>query len=691
MADLFIELLIEEIPARMQNAANEQFKDKISEFFKTNGLEFGQVETFISPRRMIANVKDLALEKPEVIEEKRGPRVDAPQKAIDGFMKGLSSDQFEIKETPKGKFYFANITKPAVATIDVLPKMLQEILLKFHWPKSMRWATTSYSWVRPIQSGICIFNDQVLDFAISMKTGEIIEKYHGDEYEIVKFSNKTKGHRNSGNKDLIIKNFDHYQQQMKQNHVVFDQSQREKFIKGQIQKILDDHNLGLLEDEKLLNEVIGLAESPHVLLGKIPQEFMDLPEPVLITCMATHNKYFATRNQGDSKMAPYFLAVADYLEGGYDKSLAGYERVLKARLSDANFFFKQDQKQKLSDFAPKLASINFHNKLGTIADKVSHVQAVARSLAYIFEDIDTSLITHTVQLCKCDLSTQMVYEFPNLQGIMGGVYAKINGEREEVATAIGQHYMPQGVNDDLPQNNLGALISTADKLDTLIGFFSIGIKPTGSKDPFALRRCAIGIIRILETKENAILGELVEQAIIAKNLKPKKLLPEIMEFFQERIKYYWLEQGLSHGAINAVIGKIDYMILADLKLRAKALDKFITQDNELLQLYKRLNNILKAADIDLIRSEIDKTLLQANSEIDLYQYITDNQNKFDQLYKDKEYIEFLNHISGITPYLSDFFDNVMVNVDDDKIRLNRLALLQMVNNLLQKFADFDKI
>ena len=697
MADLFIEILSEEIPARMQKAALNQLKTQVEGFFKSNGLEYAHVNTYISPRRMVVEACQVATKKPEETTQRRGPRADAPQKAIDGFMKGLNGAEWEIVETPKGKFYFANVIIPAVATKDLLPKLVQEILLKFTWPKSMRWAETKHSWVRPIQSGICIFDDEVVDFAISMKDGSIINDYDGDEYEVVRFSNVTKGHRNNGNKDISVQNFANYIQKLTQNQVIVDHSGRKANIKKQIAEITQQNGLEVVPDEGLFEEVIGLAEYPHVLLGDIAPEFMSLPSSVLITCMASHNKYFALRcANGD--MAPNFLVVADYLPRGYDKSLPGFERVLKARFYDASFFYHEDCQQKLADFAPKLTKINFHNKLGTVADKVESIKVIIETLVSDLKllDIDVERAKKAADLCKCDLATQMVYEFPSLQGIMGADYAKVSGESEEISQAIGQHYLPQGPNDDLPQSDLGKILSLADKIDTLVGFFGIDIKPTGSKDPFGLRRASIGIIRIMETVPVVNLGQMIKAVAdsISKRVIGEDALSQLMVFFKERLKAYWLEQDISHAAINCLIDYMDNVSLYDLKERAHALDKFIVIDKQkgedsLLQMYKRLNNILKSAPNNL--PEVNSALLQESAERLLYDNGQQLDAKADELLKNAKYSQFLDELCSVIPCLSDFFANVMVNVEDEKVRLNRFSLLHKLNKLLQKFADFAKI
>src|SRR5262245_40990032 len=489
MAELLLELFSEEIPARMQARAAEDLKRLVTEKLKAAGLAFTHAESYATPRRLALAVEGLPLAQPDVSEEKRGPRVSAPDQAVQGFLKsaGLASlDQCEKRDTGKGEFWFATIKKAGGKTIDLLGALISESLLALPWPKSMRWASNRVSWVRPLHSIIATLDGDVVRGSLAF----------GDAAE-VPFGKNTRGHRFLSAGDIMVAGFADYKVKLKECFVIVDPAERRAAIHEQAEKLAAAEGLRVRPDEALLDEVVGLVEWPVVLMGKIDHAFMDIRPEVLTTTMRANQKYFALLDKA-GKLAPRFLVASNMqTKDGGKAIIAGNERVLRARLSDAKFFWDQDRKVRLEERVPALKDIVFHARLGTVADKVARLQTLAAELAAFIPGADVDQVRSAALLAKADLTSGMVGEFPELQGIMGRYYALQEGEKPDVADAIKEHYAPLGPNDRCPKAPVSIAVALADKLDTLVGFYAIDEKPTGSKDPYALRRSALGVIRII--------------------------------------------------------------------------------------------------------------------------------------------------------------------------------------------------
>nr|WP_186464810.1 glycine--tRNA ligase subunit beta [Azospirillum brasilense] len=535
MPELLIEFFSEEIPARMQARAADDLKRLVTEKLAANGLTFASAEAHSTPRRLALVIDGLPERTADVREEKKGPRVGSPEQAVAGFLKsaGLTSlDQCEQRDLSssggKGVFYFAVAEKKGRATAEVLAEIIPAVMGDFPWPKSMRWGTGTVRWVRPLHSIIALFGGAVLEgsFDLGGAQGKLV------------FGNSTRGHRFLSPDAFTVENFVDYKAKLRAAHVVLDRAERKAKIKADAEALAAREGLTLSPDDGLLEEVAGLVEWPVALVGTIDEKFMDVPSEVLITSMRTHQKYFALLDKA-GKMAPRFVVVANTVTADGGKAIvAGNERVLRARLSDAKFFWDQDRKTKLEDRVSKLGAITFHAKLGTVAEKVTRVQVLAAEIARAI-GADADAATRAALLSKADLVTEVVGEFPEVQGIMGRYYALGEGENPAVAEAIAEHYKPLGPSDSCPTAPVSVAVALADKLDTLVGFFAIDEKPTGSKDPYALRRAALGIIRLI--LENGLRLSLQEIVCAAWNGYLEQALSESRVYAhcpQESEKYY---------------------------------------------------------------------------------------------------------------------------------------------------------
>lgn len=502
MSELLFEIFCEEIPARMQPRAEIDLDRLVSEKLKAAGLAWSSLTTFAGPRRLGLVIEGLPERTADVREERKGPRVDAPEKAVEGFLRGAgvaSLEQCERHEDKKGEFWVAVIEKPGRATAEVVAEALPAVMKEFPWPKSMKFGEGEkvQRWVRPVQRLMCLFGGEVVDFEVfGIATG-----------------NLTEGHRRMGRGPFEISDFAQYTKVLrKEGHVVQSRTEREAIVLEGARKVCADAGLELVEDAGLLTEVAGLVEWPVPILGEMDPDFLDLPPEVVTLTMKTHQRYFAVRDPETGELAPNFVVVANQVAPDGGKAIAaGNARVLSARLSDARHFWDNDRKTPLSEMAKGLEKVTFHEKLGTVADKVERVAALARELAPVV-GADPDMAEKAARLAKADLVSEMVYEFPELQGAMGRYYALDQGEAPEIADAIRDHYKPQGPSDEVPTAPVSAAVALADKLDTLVGFWAIDEKPTGSKDPFALRRAALGVIRILlETKQRLNLQQLVDK------------------------------------------------------------------------------------------------------------------------------------------------------------------------------------
>jgi glycyl-tRNA synthetase beta chain len=676
VASLLIELFSEEIPARMQTKAAEDFARLFGELLAAHGLTPEAVSTFATPRRL-GLTATLPVTTPDVAEERRGPRIDAPAQAIEGFLKstGLAREQLEERDDPKGKFLYAVIARKGRLTADVLADVVPAIIRSFPWPKSMRSGADSRSsaslrWVRPLQSIVCLFDGAVVPFEIGgVKSGQA-----------------TRGHRFLGNALFNVSDAQDHRTKLRLNKVVLDSAERVKIIAEKAKALAEKAGLALIPDEGLLAENAGLTEWPVPLIGNFDAAFLDVPPEVLVLTMRTNQKYFALRDPVTDKLANKFICVANLeAKDGGEAIVKGNERVLSARLSDAKFFWDTDLKTRLDDPVrlAKLRDITFHEKLGTLAERVDRIAKLARHLAQFVPGSDADLAERAARLCKADLVTGMVGEFPELQGVMGAYYAAKQGEPGAVEDAIRAHYAPLGPSDTCPTAPVSVTVSLAEKLDTLVSFFSIGEKPTGSKDPFALRRAALSVIRLV--LENGLRLPLSKFAS-----------PELLAFFGDRLKVQQREAGVSQDMIDAVFSLGGEDDLVRLLLRVKALQSFLSTDDgaNLLAGYRRAANILKIEekkDGKAYSGAVDPKLLQAPDEIALFEIIGMASGGAAAAVAVEDFTEAMTNLARLRGPVDAFFDKVTVNAPEPGLRENRLNLLSAIRQAVHTVADFSRL
>ncbi len=682
MSELLLELFSEEIPARMQQGAAKDLERLVVGALSDRGFLFEGARAFAGPRRLGLAVSGLPAKQPDVTEEKKGPRVDANEKAIAGFLKSASValTDCEKREDAKGAFYVAVIKRLGRPTPDVLAEMLPEVLAKLPWPKSMRWGSSSFRWVRPLHSVVCTFDGEVVRF----------------EFGGVSSSNVTQGHRFLSKGAIEVRRYDDYVAKLKTAHVIVDAPERREIILHETRQKAFALGLEPIPDEGLVNEVMGLAEWPVVLVGTIDPAFMDVPAEILQTSMRTHQKYFSLRDPASLKLANKFVVVANMIaDDGGREIIAGNERVLRARLSDAKFFWDQDRKRNLESRVQDLQQIVFHAKLGTQLERVKRVMALSGEIAKII-GADVENAKRAAHLCKADLTTGVVGEFPELQGVMGRYYALHDGEDKHVADAIRDHYRPLGPSDEVPAAPLSMAVALADKLDTLIGFFAIGEKPTGSGDPYALRRAALGVIRIVLTNEVRLkLRQTFEsRADTFKAHFSRKEADELIAFFADRLKVALREKGVRHDLIDAIFALGDEDDLVRLVRRVEALQAFLKSDDgaNLLVGYRRAANILRIEekkDGRDYRGVPDG--LQQDEEVALQRILTKTKLEAAKALHAEDFAGAMAELARLRVPVDVFFEKVTVNADDKLLRENRLKLLSQIVETAHHVADFSKV
>ncbi len=679
MADLLFELFSEEMPARMQAKAIAQLETLMTEALKEARLEHGKVQPYSTPRRLALWVKDLPNAQPDRIVERKGPKVGAPPKAVEGFCTsaGVKKDDLEVRTVGKDEVYFAVKQEKGQSTKDALIPLLEDVINNMHWQKSMRWSDFDAQWVRPLRRILCIIDSDVVP----------VQWHH------ITASNVTEGHRFMSDGEITIHSPEQYEAILKDHHVVACRQVRKEQIAQQLLDVTSEKNLHIKNDEGLLEEVTGLVEHPRAIMGSIDGKYLELPPEVLVLEMRHHQKYFATTFK-DGRIAPNFVTIANIDAPDQGKKIrAGNERVLRARLDDGVFYYEQDTKKKLDRWADKLDAIIFHKKLGSVADKVERIEPLAGFLAVFVPHANITHVIRAAKLCKADLGTGMVGEFPELQGIMGRYYAKAQGEDKAVATAIAEHYMPVGANDAVPDAPEAIALSLADKLDSLVTLFSVGEAPTGSKDPFALRRAALGIIRIIREHRLRIrLHAALNKATQPLKGKQDELEKQVFDFIIERLKVALRADNIRHDVIDAVIANGDDDIMRIIQ-RAVALQAFLDSDDgaNIMIATKRAYNILRKEeekDDETYEGNVRKSLLKEEAEKALHEALCITKSPYEKHIKKEEYMDAMQTMSRIRTPLDHFFDTVMVNDDDPAIRENRLNLLAMLRNLCQETADF---
>ncbi len=685
MADLFLELLSEEMPARMQVTAQAALKELVTDELLQVKLNFQDIESFSTPRRLLLVIKGLAEKTLPEFEEKRGPSVLAPKKAIEGFCKAMNAKKSELflKEEKKGQFYFFRMELPSQLNSDLIPAILTRVVKYFPWPRSMRWGSGSLRWVRPLRSIVCVLSNDNDSKVLPL------------EFDGLVSNNLSVGHRVLSPDQFSVLSFEDYQEKIRHRYVIFDRIARKNKIINDARNLAFAAGLDLVEDPNLLEEVTGLVEWPVVLIGKIDREFLTLPPKVLQVSMREHQKFFSLRNK-KTKIIDSFIMVANIVSED-DKNIVikGNERVLRARLSDAKFFWENDLRQIKSfgyeSFAEKLCKVTFHNKLGTEADRLKRISKIAVNIATLLNTEIESTRT-AVSLCKLDLVSEMVFEFPELQGFIGQQYALKAGFKRSIADACYEHYLPRGQLDRLPEEPISIVLALADRIDTISSFWSINLKPTGSKDPFALRRAAIGVIRILI--ENKVPFSLVTLLKLGNsNLD----FDHLIDFFNERIRSQFIEKGLRFDVLNSLQLK-DYqsLTLSEMLERAIALNEFVKTNSgkDLIQGYKRAVNILSAEENkDGVEYSFDpeKKLLRDETELTLYENLVKIDKKnIDELEKEKVR-NALENLSTLRRPIDKFFHGVQINSENSIVRRNRLCLLNKLRAVMHRVADFSQI
>ncbi|MFA7307755.1 MAG: glycine--tRNA ligase subunit beta [Hyphomicrobium sp.] len=691
MSELLLELLSEEIPARMQTRASDDLKRLIVDGLKARGLEAGEARSFATPRRLTLVIEGVPAKSPAISEEKKGPRVGAPEQAVQGFLKSAAlasiGDATVVKDEKKGDYYVAKIERPGRAAAEIVAETVVEVAAKFPWPKSMRWGSSSFQWVRPLQSVLCLLDGKVVPFEIAG----------------IEAGNETCGHRFLGPGPFKVKNFADYESKLAAHHVMLDPAKRAAAISEQAHALAKDAKLELIEDDALLAENAGLTEWPVVLMGTFDKAFLEVPAEVLTTSMKTHQKCFSLREPRSKKLANKFLLVSNLVaKDGGAEIVSGNEKVIRARLSDAKFFWEQDLKHPLGEMAGKLAGITFHEKLGSQKDRVDRIEQLAFELAGACDAIPEDA-RRAAGLAKADLVSGMVGEFPELQGLMGRYYAEHVGTKPEIARALELHYKPKGPTDTVPREDQGdavaVAVALADKLDTLVGFWAIGEKPTGSGDPYQLRRAALGVIRIV--LENDLRVSLTHYIAIDERLHSAKkaaigVQEDLLSFFADRLKVFLRDQGKRHDLIDAVFALGGQDDLALIVRRVEALDAFLKTDDGA----NLLAGVKRAANILAIEEKKDKTsyvgpydlkLITEKEETALAAAIESTKQDTVAAINVENFAGAMRALSELRAPVDAFFEKILVNADDPKIRENRLRLLSEIRAATQTVADFSKI
>ena len=690
MADLLIEIICEEIPARMQARAAADLERLITGKLGEAGLKHGAARHFVAPRHLALYVEGLAERQEDLSEERRGPRADAPEQAIAGFLKstGLSREQLTEEDTPKGRFLFARIEKSGAATADLLPGMVTSVLADFPWPKSQRWGATRFRWVRPLHRVNVLLGGAPLAGELDLGGASLA------------FTAASRGHyfEHAGDIDLAgVASADDYVARLRAGHLMVDRDERRATLLEGASALAEAAGTSLRANEGLVDEVCGLVEWPSPLFGSIEERFMALPGEVLEASIRAHQKYLVTEDASGA-LQPGFVIVGNRLADAERDAviLAGNQRVLRARLADAEFFWQEDMKTPLEEMLPRLSDIAFYEGLGSVHDKAMRLEALAAAIGGHVEGCDAATATRAARLAKADLVSGMVGEFPELQGIMGGHY--IRAAEPAVADAVAAHYRPQGPADSLPGSAEGCVVSLADKIDSLVGFFGVGAKPTGSKDPFALRRAALGIIRIIrERRIRMPLGTILSAAAKAHGFDAVD--PDLLAFIRERLRVTLRDDGLAHDVVAAALGDDgaegddDILALAD---RAAALSEFLSGDDGtgLLAGWRRAASILNAEESKAKQAfspETDPRLFTEDAEIALHGALAALPEPAAGAQDRETLLAAMQSLGGLRGPIDGFFDRVVVNDDDAAVRQNRLGLLAMVRHSMQRVADFSKL
>ena len=739
MPDLLIELFSEEIPARMQAKAAADLKRLVTDGLVEAGLTYASAGAFSTPRRLVLSVEELTGTSRAVREERKGPRTDAPVAALEGFLRstGLTRDQLEVRDDKKAQVYFAVVEKPGRAADAIVAEVLEGVIRNFPWPKSMRWGSGSLRWVRPLQSILCLLVDEAGAQVVPLDVDGIVA------------GNTTEGHRFMGAGRFAVSSFDDYRVKLGRAKVMLDAAEREAQIWHDATNMAFAAGLEVVEDRGLLAEVAGLVEWPSVLMGQIGEEFMGLPPEVLQTSMKEHQKFFSVRNPKTGRIERFITVANIEAADGGAAILRGNQKVLRARLSDARFFWENDlrvAKGGMGEWSEGLRAVTFHNKLGSQAERIDRIAALAREIAPVV-GADADDAEQAARIAKLDLRSAMVGEFPELQGVMGRYYALEAGMPVAVADACRDHWAPKGPDDAVPTEPVSVAVALADKIDTLTGFWAIDEKPTGSKDPFALRRAALGVIRLVlvngvrveltglmaaavatdelertvllgvqtkpphdEARLIELLGEEFARDVLAVGpmmdalaTRPgpdesdaMALASDLLAFFHDRLKVFLKDQGIRHDVIDACLAMPGNDDLTLLVKRAQALQAFLSSDDgtNLLQGFKRANNILSQAEAkDGVEYSFgaDPKFAESDAERALFNALDVAEQAIGPAMKGEDFAAAMGAMAQLRAPIDAFFDAVQINAENEILRRNRLNLLHRIRAICSGVADLTKV
>lgn len=687
MNNYLLEIGVEELPSRFVNMAIEQLNEKSKKLLIENEIGFEDVKVYATPRRLSLIVEGLDEKQKDIQKEVKGPSVKIaydddkkPTKPLLGFMKSqnITEDDLIIKELKGTDYIFANISSIGRKTSEILAEIMPPLIRDINFPKNMRWGGKNIRFARPIRWIVSLLNMEVVPF----------------DFERITVGNKTKGHRFLGSSDITIDDVNNYEKLLEENYVILDQNKRREIIKYESTKIAKSLGGEIHENEDLLEELTFIVEYPTPIKGSIKEKYLSLPKEVVTTTMIDHLRFTPIYSQ-DGELLPYFITVRNGTKDYEDIVIAGNEKVLGARLEDAKFFYEDDISKPLEDYVENLKGVLFNDKLGSMFEKEKRDGVVAKKIAksLSFADEAIEALDRVSHLSKADLTTKMVIEFTELQGVMGEIYALNSGEKEIVATAIREQYLPKFAGDELPKSSVGSIFSLADKIDTIVGLFAIGEIPTGSADPFALRRSAIGIINIIRnTGWKFNLNEVIETSLyeyindLGLTFNHEEVINNIREFFFGRIKTMLQEEGIRYDIIDAVL--IPESEIYNIFEKAKELNSWFNDDRtNFVDAYNRINNLTKNVDF----TEIDEELLKEEEEKNLYNKFVESDDKFKDALSSENYKGAMDLLYDLVPSIDSFFDSVMVMAEDENIRQNRLALINSIEENIQKILKIENI
>ncbi len=687
MNNYLLEIGVEELPSRFVNMAIEQLYEKSKKLLIENEIAFEDVKVYATPRRLSLIIEGLDEKQKDIQKEVKGPSVKIaydddkkPTKPLLGFMKSqnISEDDLIIKELKGTDYVFANISSIGRKSSEILAEIMPSLIKDINFPKNMRWGGKNIRFARPIRWVVSLLNNEVVEF----------------DFEGIPVGNKTKGHRFLGSSEIIIDEVNNYEKLLEDNYVILDQNKRREIIKYESTKIAKTLGGEIHENEDLLEELTFIVEYPTPIKGSIKEKYLSLPKEVVTTTMIDHLRFTPIYSQ-DGELLPYFITVRNGTKDYEDIVIAGNEKVLGARLEDAKFFYEDDISKTLEEYVENLKGVLFHDKLGSMLAKEKRdgvvAKKIAKSLSFADEAIDA--LDRVAHLSKADLTTKMVVEFTELQGVMGEIYAQNSGEKEIVATAIREQYLPKFAGDELPKSSVGSIFSLADKIDTIAGLFAIGEIPTGSADPFALRRSAIGIINIIRNNAWKFnLSEAIETSLyeyikdLGLTFNHEEVIQNVRDFFFGRIKTMLQEEGIRYDIIDAVL--IPGSEIQDIFAKAIELNQWFNEErSKFVDAYNRINNLTKNVDF----TEVNEELLKEDEEKNLYNKFIEINEKFNDSLSSENYKEAMNVLNELVPSIDAFFDNVMVMAEDEKIRQNRLALINSIEENIQKILKIENI